>query len=240
MEEYFILIAALLAEIIGTMAGFGSSTIFLPIALLFLDFKTALVIVAILHIFGNIGRITFFKKGLDLRLSMQFGIPSVIMTIIGASAIAWVPADILKMILGLFLIVYSIQSLKFQEIRLKPTIETAILGGGISGFLAGLIGTGGAIRGTFLNSFNLPKTNYIATAAFIAILVDSTRLPLYIANGFFDPKYYVYVPFLLLAAFTGSFIGKTIVSMIDQETFRKLVLIAIALSGIKFITDFFM
>ena len=40
METYFWM-SALFAEIIGTMAGFGSSTIFLPIALLFYDFKTA-------------------------------------------------------------------------------------------------------------------------------------------------------------------------------------------------------
>jgi len=40
-------IAAFLVGIIGTVAGFGTSTLFLPVALFFLDFQTALVLVAI-------------------------------------------------------------------------------------------------------------------------------------------------------------------------------------------------
>jgi hypothetical protein len=44
-----------------TIAGFGSSTIFLPLALFFVDFQTALILVAISHLFGNLGRINFFK-----------------------------------------------------------------------------------------------------------------------------------------------------------------------------------
>ncbi len=78
---YFL--SAFFAEIIGTIAGFGSSTVFLPLALLFFDFKTALVLVALFHIFGNIGRVSFFKHGLDRHMLLVFGIPSVILTLIG-------------------------------------------------------------------------------------------------------------------------------------------------------------
>lgn len=54
-EEILFFLSAFVAEIIGTMEGFGSSTIFLPLALFFVDFKTAIVLVAIFHLFGNIG-----------------------------------------------------------------------------------------------------------------------------------------------------------------------------------------
>lgn len=43
MDILFFL-SAFVSEIIGTVAGFGSSTVFLPLALLFFDFKTALVL----------------------------------------------------------------------------------------------------------------------------------------------------------------------------------------------------
>ena len=57
MEEEILLffLSAFVAAILGTMADFGSSTIFLPLALFFVDFKTAIVLVAIFHLFGNIG-----------------------------------------------------------------------------------------------------------------------------------------------------------------------------------------
>lgn len=54
-EEILLFLSAFVAEIIGTMAGFGSSTILLPLALFFVDFKIAIVLVAIFHLFGNIG-----------------------------------------------------------------------------------------------------------------------------------------------------------------------------------------
>jgi uncharacterized protein len=78
MEEGALLffISALIAEIMGTMAGFGSSTIFLPLALLFVgDFKTAIILVAIFHLFGNLSRIIFFRQGFDRRIILQFGMP---------------------------------------------------------------------------------------------------------------------------------------------------------------------
>ena len=72
MVELALLAAAFLSEIIGTTAGFGSSTIFLPLALFFVDFKTALVLVAFFHLFGNIGRIAFFRKFIDFKIAIGY------------------------------------------------------------------------------------------------------------------------------------------------------------------------
>lgn len=48
------------------------------------------------------------------------------------------------------------------------------LGGGISGFIVGLIGTGGALRATFLTGLKIDKEKYITTAAVIALGTDAT------------------------------------------------------------------
>lgn len=234
MDLLFFL-AAFVSEIIGTIAGFGSSTVFLPLALLFFDFKTALVLVALFHIFGNIGRIGFFKSGLDKRILIIFGIPSVVMSLIGALLVSYISQDFLKIILGIFLIIYAGVSLWKDELRVKESLFNSILGGGLSGFLAGLIGTGGALRGAFLTTFNLPKEKYIATAAAIALAVDLTRIPIYFAGGFLDRQFYWYIPFLFMVALAGSFTGKQILKKVPQKTFKKVVLAAILSIGIKFV-----
>jgi uncharacterized membrane protein YfcA len=77
LHEILFFISAFISEIIGTAAGFGSTTIFLPIALFFVDFKTALVLVAVFHVFGNLGRINSLRHGLDRKIIITFGIPSV-------------------------------------------------------------------------------------------------------------------------------------------------------------------
>lgn len=221
------------AEIIGTMAGFGSSTIFLPLALLFFDFRTSLVLVAFMHVFGNLGRISFFRHGLDRKLLWSFGLPSIVSTLIGALLVTYLPQALLKGILGAFLVVYALVSL-VENLRLKADRKNVVIGGAISGFLAGLIGTGGALRGAFLSAFQLKKEKYIATAAAIAIAVDLTRIPVYLSQGFLEQAYYWYVPVLFVVALAGSFIGKRIVDKIPQKTFRTIVLVALLLVGIKF------
>ena len=232
-------LTAFVSEIAGTMAGFGSSTIFLPLAILFFDFKTALVLVAVLHIFGNVGRIAFFKHGIDWNLILKFGVPSVLFTIIGALLVSRIPQDALKGYLGVFLIGYALYSLWKENFAVSPSNTNAIAGGGISGFLAGLIGTGGALRGAFLSGFKLPKDKYIATAASIALAVDITRIPIYITQGFLESKYYWYIPILFLVALAGSFTGKQIVKKIPQKKFIKVVLLAIFIIGIKFALGLF-
>src|ERR671913_313315 len=240
MEEETILffISALIAEIIGTMAGFGSSTIFLPLALVFVvDFKTAIILVAIFHLFGNLSRIIFFRQGFDKRMILQFGVPSVLLSLLGAFLIGVLPQPILKLILGIFLITTSASFLIKPGLKIPANTSTFIAGGGATGFITALVGTGGALRATLLQGFNIEKVKYIATAATIALATDATRIPVYLSQGFLTEQYYLYLPILFGTALVGSFIGRKIVRRIDQEKFRKIVLVAIILVSIKFIID---
>ena len=57
-------------------------------------------------------------------------------------------------------------------IKLSPNKLNAVSAGGIAGFLAGVIGTGGAIRGLALAAFDLEKGVFVATSAAIDSGVD--------------------------------------------------------------------
>ena len=236
-EEILFFLSAFVAEIIGTMAGFGSSTIFLPLALFFVDFETAIVLVAIFHLFGNIGRISFFRQGFDKRIILQFGIPSVLLSLLGAFLIGIIPQPALKLILGIFLIVTSGSFLAKPGLKFTASTGTFIAAGSATGFITALVGTGGALRAMLLQGFNIEKVKYIATAATIALATDVTRIPIYISQGFLTEQYYLYLPILFGIALAGSFIGRSIVVKINQELFRKMVLVAIILVSIKFIVD---
>lgn len=111
MYDFYILffLVAFISIVIGTVAGFGTSTIFLPVALLFVDFRTALILAAITHLSANVGATTFFRHGLDKRLILLFGVPSMIITIIGAYMVIYVPQNTLIIILGIFLFIFLIK-----------------------------------------------------------------------------------------------------------------------------------
>ncbi|MBS3094014.1 sulfite exporter TauE/SafE family protein [Candidatus Pacearchaeota archaeon] len=238
MQDILFFIAAFFAGVIGTIAGFGISSILLPISLFFFDFQTALLLVALFHFFSTIGRITFFHHSIDKRLFLLFGIPSVILALFGALLVMNLSQDLFRLFLGIFLLVFSIVSLYTPNFSIKPTVNNALIGGAISGFSAGLIGTAGALRGAFLHSYKLKKEVYIATIAVIALAVDMTRIPIYFGKGFLTSHFY-YVPLLFVVAFASSLTGKKIVNKIPQNKFRKIVLITLLFISLKFIYDGF-
>lgn len=225
-------LSAFVAELAGTISGFGSSSIFLPFANQFFEYKTALILVAIYHIFGNTTRLSLTYHHFDKRIFILFGIPSIIATILGASLVDQINTNLLKIILAIVLILFTSYSLWNPRFQITPTPWIGRIGGALSGFTAGLIGTGGVLRGAFMTLFNLKKEQYIATIASIALLVDFTRIPLYLNQWFLSREYYILIPILFCIAFIGSYIGKIIVQKIQTELLKKIILIAIILMSL--------
>ncbi len=228
---WFILLS-LLAEIIGTVSGFGSSLLFVPIAGFFLDFHSVLGITALFHLASNLSKITLFRKGIDKQLIINIGIPSVIFVALGAYFSKFLDSNILEIVLAIFLIVMSLTLFIFKNLVLKPTRSNSIAGGALSGAVAGLLGTGGAIRGLTLAAFDLEMNSFIATSAIIDLGIDLTRGVVYAANGFVHLHDLYLVAILIVIGFIGTFIGKWILTLFSQAQFKKVLLILIFVIGV--------
>lgn len=230
--NYVFLLLALVAEIIGTIGGFGSSVFFVPIGNFYFDFYSILGLTAIFHLSSNLSKIFLFKKGINKRLLLTIGIPSVVFVIIGGFLSKLLNTYFLEVFLGLFLAGLSLFFLIKSKLVIAASNKNGIIGGTLSGFSAGLLGTGGAIRGLTMAAFNLEKSVFIATSAFIDFMIDFSRTFVYYNNGYIHKHDLKYVPFLLIIGFVGSFIGKKILVYIPQSKFRKLSLYLILLIGI--------
>jgi uncharacterized membrane protein YfcA len=228
---YFILLA-LLAEILGTIGGFGSSLFFVPIASYFFDFHTVLGITALFHVTGNLTKIFFFRKGFDKKLVLSIGVPAVLFVIVGAFLVKFIKSEILEIALSVFLIAVSLILLIFKNISLKPTVANSIGGGVLSGFIAGLLGTGGAIRGVTLAAFNLKTEVFIATSAIIDLGVDLSRTAIYYSNGYIHEKYLYLIGILFLVSIVGTYTGKKILTKVSEQQFKSVVLILVLITGI--------
>jgi len=234
MEIPLILGVVIIASGVGTMTGFGTSTIMVPIMLLHYPVPQTLFFVGIVHFFGNVWKLLLFRKGVQWRLILSFGIPGIAATYLGASLVFDIPAIVLSRILGSFLVIYVVYLFAKSSFKVKPTLIFGACGGALSGFLAGVFGIGGAVRGLFLTAFDLSKAVYIATAGSIALFIDATRLTTYFSEGARLPTSLLYgLPLFIPASFLGAAIAKRIVDKISQEHFRKIVAVFLLLAGIK-------
>lgn len=227
----FILLA-LFAEILGTVGGFGSSLFFIPIASFFLDFHSVLGITAIFHVSSNITKIAFFRKGFDKKLVFWIGSPAVIFVIIGAYFSKFLQSSILEIVLAIFLILTSLTFIIFKNFTIPPTVKNSILGGVFSGFIAGIVGTGGAIRGITLASFNLSIQTFIATSAIIDLGIDISRSIVYYLNDYVHSHDLYLIPVLFIVSIIGTYIGKLILNKISQDKFKTIVLLLILSTGL--------
>lgn len=238
--SYIFLFLALIAEIFGTVGGFGSSVFFVPLANFYFDFESVLGLTAIFHLSSNLSKIVLFKKGLDKRLLINIGIPSILFVVIGGLLTKVFNNSYLELFLGLFLVILALLFLIKKKLIINPVRRNAIIGGSLSGFSAGLLGTGGAIRGLTMAAFNLEKNVFIATSAFIDFLIDFSRTFVYYYNGFIHKHDLIYVPFLLVIGIVGTAIGKKILNYIPQDKFKKISLSLILMIGIITLTNLLM
>ncbi|MBN3041143.1 MAG: sulfite exporter TauE/SafE family protein [Candidatus Omnitrophica bacterium] len=225
-----------LAAIIGTISGFGISTIMIPVMTLFYPLPTVLLFVAIIHLCGDIWKIILFKKGANWKLIAAFGIPGIIMSYLGASITLTIPAVSLKKLLGIFLILYVVYLFMKQKWKIPKTNISSVIGGSLSGFFAGIFGVGGAIRGAFLSAYDLPKETYIYSAGMIAFFIDISRITKYLTGGMTLNKYLlILLLFLVPLSFIGAFTAKKIVNFIPQKSFRLVIAVLLGFIGLKFL-----
>lgn len=231
-HELFFLLLAFCSEVLGTLSGVSSSALFVPIGVFFESIQLTLVLTACLHVIGNSTRIFMYWKHIDWKLTLQFGLPSIILTGVGAQISSYLPKHLFSIILGIFLVLISTVFFLINETRISSHKLTSYLSGGLSGFFTGAIGSGGAIRSLALSAFNLAPFAFIATSTVIDFGGDILRLQIYLKKGYLDPAHYFYVPALMMVAFFANWLAKRWLEKINKNIFRKIVLAFVFGAGI--------
>jgi len=237
IELFVITLLVFIASIIGTFSGFGTSTIMVPVMLLFFPLPLTLLFVGIIHWFGDVWKMLFFATGIrKWRLIIWFAVPGVLASYLGAAMSLSVDEALLTRILGGFLLAYVLFIFFKSEWQLPEHKLTAGAGGLASGFAAGIFGVGGAIRGAFLAAFNLPREVYLFTSGAMALVIDTTRIVGYLAGGamlegLFLWGMIIFVPVSLI----GAWMASRLVKRVPPERFRFFIAAFLAAVALRFL-----
>lgn len=224
LHEVYFVILAFFSELIGTLSGVSSSTLFVPIAHFFESVQITLVFTAVLHVLGNTIRTIMYYKNINWPLVIKFGLPAIVFTALGAQYSDFLSQKIYSIILGIFLVSTSVYLLFFNSNKIFSGRWLPFIGGGLSGLLTGLLGSGGAVRSLALTVFNLNPLTFIATSTLIDFGGDIVRLIIYIQKGYLNIGHYFYIPILMIVALIANWIAKYFVSKMPENYFRKVVL----------------
>ena len=223
---------AFFSEFIGTISGFGSSTFFVPLAVLIESFQFVLVLTSILHCFGNTGRIFIFRQNFDRKSFVLLIVPAIIFAGLGAVLTTQFSSEVIQKVLGIVLVVISLFLLFDQHVIRKIPKWLAVVLSVLSGFFTGFVGTGGVLRGLALTALQLPKNTFIMTSASVDVGGDFLRMIIYLKSGYMDWNHWFYIPLLGVAAFIGTRLGKVVIDKLNQNQFERIVAVFILISGI--------
>ncbi len=229
-------IAALtfLGSAVGTLAGFGTSTVMVPVLLFLLTPAETLLFAGLIHLSGDVWKLILFRKGADWRLLVLFGIPGMVFSILGGIITFSLPEETLTRIVGAILIVYVAFLVGKSDFKLPKRTTTAIIGGTAYGFMAGLTGIGGAVRSAFLSVFKLKKAVYLFMTGAIAFVIDASRIGTYLVKGATVVAFSSYWLLLFVpVSFVGALAAKRVLRHIPEKRFSVVIKVSLLLIGIK-------
>lgn len=256
MDFVVIGVVAFVASGLTLYSGFGLGTVLLPAFALFFPAPAAVAATGVVHLLNNL-----FKGGLVGREAhwptvFRFGIPAIPGAIVGALVLSVLSSasvfhwqvfgrdftpSAAGVVIGLAMIVFAALELMpwFQRLAAPPKLIP--IGGLLTGFVGGLTGQQGALRSMFLFKSGLDATKYIATGTLIAILIDLSRLPTYVASFADNTLAFSGRPGALIAvgtvcAFAGAWLGARYMKKATIGAVRVLVVTFMLLIGAALIT----
>jgi len=247
MELLILTISAFITSSISAVLGMGGGIILLGImAIIIPEGYMVIALHGIIQLISNTTRTYIFKQHLKWDIINKYVVGAIIGLFISAFIITSltnfsgvasaneIKFDILKPLIGIFIIWYLFFKKKKKEVANNKSFVGVGL---ISGIATVFVGASGPLIAPFFLNRNLTKNNLIATKAACQTITHFGKIPLFILlfNFKYADNFYVILP-LSIAVFVGTKIGKEILGFIPEKIFIKLFKTTLFLIAIKLIT----
>lgn len=221
-----------LAAAISGAAGFGGALLLLPLLTKTIGTTMAIPVLTIAQLIGNLSRAFFGFNQIKWKSVSLFILGAVPMSFLGAYSFVEVPKEIISRLIG-FAIILFVTLKYFNILKFNPTNHTMVLGGGIVGFISGLVGSAGPIGAALFLSLGLPPVSYVASEATTAIAMHITKTIVYQRYlGIGSSALWIGL-FIGISMVLGTWAGMKIIGKIPQEDFNKFVGLLLCLIGLQ-------
>ncbi len=221
-----------LAAAISGAAGFGGALLLLPLLTKTIGTTMAIPVLTIAQLIGNLSRAFFGFNQIKWKPVSLFILGAVPMSVLGAYSFVEVPKELISRFIGLAIILFVVLKY-FKILKFSPTNSTIILGGGVVGFISGLVGSAGPIGSALFLSLNMPPISYVASEAMTAIAMHITKTIVYQRYlGIGSSALWIGL-FIGISMVLGTWTGMKIIGKIPQEKFNKFVGTLLCLIGLQ-------
>lgn len=239
MFETTVFLAALFGGAVASVAGFGIGSLLTPAIATSTGAKLAVAAVSIPHAIGTAVRFWRLRTEVDWKIVRSFGVTSAAGGITGALLNTYSTGRALEIVFGALLILAGLSQVTGFARRWRLRGRLAWIGGAVSGFFGGLVGNQGGIRTAAMLGFDVDKRRFVATTTVVALLIDGTRVPIYLAVEWSAlARLWPLIALAVVGVILGTVFGEKLLARVPEFRFRAVVGALLLLLGFSFLTGF--
>lgn len=231
MQLFILLAGSFAAAMVSGAAGFGGSLLLLPVASACVGARTAVPVLTVAQLIGNIARMTTGWSQIRWREVGLFSLTSLPLAALGAFGFSLLPADIVSRCVGAALILLVILKLTLKK-ELPGGTGTLLAGGALTGGLSGLCGSGGPIGAAVFLSLDLPPVAYIASEAATATAMHILKIAVYSKLAAVDRQALLVGLAMGGCMVLGTYAARHFIRNMEKGRFRRYVAVLLCAVGI--------
>lgn len=216
---------------IQTIIGFAGALIALPILLFVMPLPSAIAYLSIFYLISTPYYVFKEWKNIDKPLLKKIAISSLIGVIAGIILLIYAKPILLKKTLGVFIILFVLNSLRPKKERqigsnLKYTF------GFLGGFFSGVFSTGGPLYVMVVKNATPDVRTFRATMFGVLGLVTLVRIPVLAIGGILTLGQFYNSLFVLPFFVLAIFLGKKVYLKLNEALLKNVILGLLFISGI--------
>lgn len=235
MIEYALLVVgAFLAAAVSGSAGFGGALLLLPLLNKVVGVTEAVPLLTVVQIIGNASRAAMGYRRIHWQPVLLFLSTAVPFSVLGALSFASLPADIVTRAVGAAILLFVVLKATGM-IEFKPSRRVMLIGGGVTGFLSGLVGSAGPLGAALFLSLGLPPLAYVASDAVASIAMHVAKSVVYGITLELGPDFWPLAIVMGMGMITGTWAGRALIKRMPADRFRQVVMVLLAVIAAEMI-----
>ncbi|MFT5645761.1 MAG: putative membrane protein YfcA [Aureispira sp.] len=238
MEITIYLVAIIfLGSLVNSTFGFGFALTTMPLLSLVFDLNTIGPLIPLLFLTGGVYIVFLGRKDVEVKSLIPLALSATLIIPIGVYLNKYGPEVLIKMVLGIFILAFSIYNLKAPALPKLKNNKTAPFFGALSGLFAGVCNISGppaviyaSLRQWEPNIFRVTLQAYFLYINCI-VIISHFYVGSY-TNPLITTYYLLAVPFMFLAIPLGKKINR---SISDPKAFNRYVYLLMLISGVLLI-----
>jgi hypothetical protein len=224
----WLFIGAFLAAAISGAAGFGGALLLLPLLTRTVGAELAVPLLTFAQLIGNLSRVVLGFRQIHWRPVALFLATALPAAVLGAFSFVSIPKTFAVRFIGIAILGFVILRI-VGKLRFESGTRTLCIGGLVTGFISGLVGSAGPLGAAVFLSLGLPPIAYIASEATTALILHAVKLMIYQQQLALSADSLQLAFLLGIGMILGTWASKRVIERLPVERFQQFVTVLLGI-----------